>query len=257
MISDCVYEVWNWKYNQFTPCQIVSKVDSRFARIKYYTWKEDKETGEKKETGEYLGFTYISALRNIGENDFDILKLFPENTMLSVGGFDMILDKAEFNEEGDIRLFYKYIQCDESERLEIEKKNPAWSWINSYGVQYKKINSGYNFITITPETQIEFRRFIPSRIEEYRKIWYFEDPLDIKVQEDLEKLLGYTRTDGMTWMEYYRNATDGKKIGTKLRGETMTCIDSSDPKNPIQVLTEENIEVYIEKVSEYVKNKVE
>jgi len=259
------FEVWNWKFNQLTPCQITEWVDGKFVRIHYCTTKDNKETGEKEITGEYDSFTFLKGIKNVGEWDFDVLRLFPEDTMLSTHGFDVLVDRAEFDKDENIRLFYKYIQCDEEKGREIRENFPAWSWINSYGCQFKKVQSGYNFITLRPEDNIVFRPFIPSHLEEHRKTWYFEDPIDRGVIADLERLLGYVREDGKTWMEWFWENTDGQHLAPKLKstGE-LGCIDASDPKNPKQlpdlknpgmILSEIDPEVFIEKVIEYVKNK--
>ena len=259
------FEVWNWKFNQLTPCRITEWVDGKFVRIHYCTTKDNRETGEKEVTGEYDSFTFLKGIKNVGEWEFDVLRLFPEDTMLSVHGFDIIIDHAEFDKNGDIRLFYKYVQCDEKTERKIQSKFPAWSWINSYGCQFKKTQAGYNFITLKPKDNIVFRSFIPSRLEGYRKTWCFEDPVDRGVIADLERLLGYVRPDGKTWMEWFWENTDGQHLTVKLKstGE-LGCIDLSDPKNPIQlkdpknpeqILSESDPEIFIEKVVEYVKEK--
>ena len=240
------FEYWNWKYSRFVPVEILEKLDSEFIRVRL-------DTDQKEETT-----TYISSIREIGKRDLDILSLFSENTMLSVNGFDLIVSRAEFDKEDNIRLFYKYIQCDENKQREIREKNPAWSWINYYGVQYEKVNAGYNFITIKPDDRIVFRCFIPSRIEEHRKEWYFEDPVSRGCIVYLEKLLGYTRPDGKTWMEYFWEGTDEKKLGVKIKDDgTLVCFDVRDPKKPVQICNETEVETFIEKVFEYAKDKME
>ena len=258
MMEDCRFEVWNWKYNQFTPIEILSKLDSRFVRIHGYSWKIDRETGNKVQDEEYWTTTYINGIRNIGERDLDILSLFPENTMLKVNGLEVIVEKAEFNKVGNIKLFYKYVQCDEAKGQEIRAKNPNWSWINSYNAQLEKINHEYNFIVISPDDRIDFGPFSPSRLEEHRKEWYFEDPVYRPVIVYLEKLLGYIRPDGKTWMEYFWEGTDEKKLGVKIKDDgTLVCFDVRDPKKPVQICNETEVETFIEKVFEYAKDKME
>ena len=252
-IDDCVYEVWNYKYNQFTPCQIIEKVDSKFVRLHCFA---RVKRGQEEEVVEFDSFTYLEKVKNIGEWGFDILRLFPANTMLQVNGYSVIVDKAEFDEEGNIRLFYKYLECDENKEREIKSNSTAWSWINSYGAQMKKVNPGYNFITLRPDDKIEFRSFLPSHLEEHRKEWYFEDPVHSEVIVYLEKLLGYTRADGKTWMEYFWENTEGLQIAVKLRGDDIVGMDMKDPKNPIQVCSESDVNKFIEKVSEYGKDKI-
>ena len=106
--------------------------------------------------------------------------------------------------------------------------------------------------------------FIPSRLEEHRPTWYFEDPIDRDVIIDLEKILGYTREDGKTWMEYFWSMTDGEHLAVKVKDSGLSCIDMTDPKNPKQlvdpgnpgqILLETDPEVFIERVSEYVKSR--
>ena len=257
MLEDCKFEVWNYKYNQFTPVKIKEKVDSRFVKIHGYAKVRDEKTGEMK-IEEYDTMTYLKSLKGIGSWELDILKLFPENSMLKVNGFEVIVEKADFNKAGNIRLFYKYIQCDENKGQEIRDAFPAWSWINSYNAQFEKINHAYNFIVLKPEDKVIFGPFLPSRLEEHRKEWYFEDPVYRPVIVYLENLLGYTRPDGKTWMEYFWEGTDKKKLGIKIKDDgTLVCFDVRDPKKPVQVCSESNIEVFIEKICEYAKDKME
>jgi len=254
MIDDCIFEIWNYKYNQLTPCQILEKADSKFVRLHCYAvTKVNKETGER-EIVEFDSFTFLQAVKNRGEWDFDILKLFSPGSMLWVRGFDIIVDKAEYDKEGNIRLFFKYIECDEETEREVKEKFPAWSWINSYGAQWKKVNAGYNFITLRPDDRILFRSFTPSRLmeERIRKDWYFSDPIDKEVVIGMERRLGYIRPDGKTWMEYFWGATEGKQYGVKVKDDgNLILIDSTDPKNPIQAVKESEIEKFIEGVKEY------
>lgn len=262
-MKSCFYEFWSWKYNQLVPCKIIERVDGKFVRVHYYTWKENKETQEREVTGEYNAFIFAKNLKNIGSWDFDPLLMFQEGVMFEAKGFKVIVDKAEYTEDGDIKVYYKYIECDESKEREIKDSFPAWSWINLYGCQFKKVQSGYNFITLRPEDNITFRSFFPSRLKEYRETWYFEDPIDREVIVNLERLLGYTREDGKTWMEYFWAITDGKHLAVKIKDSGLGCIDMTDPKNPKQlkdpenpeqILLESNPEVFIEKVAEYVKS---
>lgn len=246
MIENCVYEVWNYKYNQFTPVEIKEKVDSRFVKIHGYAKLKDR-------IEEYDTMTYLKSLKNVGSWEFDILKLFQENSMVQTGGYRVIVDKAEFDKNKDIRVYYKYIECDENLEREIKSKFSAWSWINSYGAQMKKINSGYNFITLRPEDKIEFRSFIPSRLGEHRKEWYFEDPVNREVIVHLENLLGYTRDGGETWMEYFWKHTDGAKVSIKINSENLICFDVNDPKKPIQVCSNSDTNEFIEEVVKYYK----
>ena len=265
MIENCKFEIWNYRYNQFCPCEILrlSKTGKNlFARIHGYSWKEDRDTGEKIALEEFTTTVYLSSLRNIGSKGLDVLSIFSSRSFIQSKGYRLIIDFSEFNSEGDIKVYYKYI-----ERLNEGSKNTSegWDWINSYGCQFKKLQSGYNFITICPEDEVEFCTFIPERIREHRKTWYFEDPLDAEAQEFLEKLLGYVREDGKTWMQYFREVTDGKHLGAKLRSdETMVCIDSTDPKkpfmipdpkNPEQIFACSEVEEFIEVVSKYAEKK--
>ena len=293
MIENCIYETWNYKYNQFTPVEIKEKVDQKFVKIHGYAKVRDEKTGEMK-IEEYDTMTYLEGMKNIGSWEFDILKLFPENSMLQTRGYRVIVDKAVFDEEENIRIYYKYLECDEDLEREIKSKSSAWSfiahprhgildgepwdwklyeffynqpekgssckksepwsWINSYGAQWKKINAGYNFITLRPDDKIEFRSFTPSRLmeERIRKDWYFSDPIDKEVVIGMEKILGYIRDDGKTWMEYFWGATKGKQYGVKVKDDgSLILIDSTDPKNPIQAVKESEIEKFIEGVKEY------
>jgi len=254
MIKDCKFEVWNYKYNQFTPCQVIEKVDSKFVRLHSYAWKENRETGEKEVVSEFDQFTYLQGIKNIGEWRFDILKLFSPGTMIQTKGYRLIIDRAKFDKEENIRVYYRYLECDENLEREIKSKSSAWSWINSYGAQWKKINPGYNFITLRPEDKIEFRSFFPSRLmdDSIRKDWYFSDPIDKEVVIGMEGRLGYIRPDGKTWMEYFWGATKGKQYGVKVKDDgSLILIDSTDPKNPIQAVKESEIEKFIEGVKEY------
>ena len=298
MIVHYPYEVWSWKYNQFIPCRITewcgaeveekakwfvekNEPHAQFVRVHYIVPKLDKEPREVtiiKEEGDQL--VDIRSLRMNLQDDvrqkatweerkalerFDFLSSLSPGTELSVRGFDVIVDEAVPDEEGNIRLFYKYIQCDEETGRKVQEMFPAWSWINSYGCQFKKVQAGYNFITLKPEDNIVFRPWVPSRLEEHRASWYFEDPLDKGVIADLERVLGYVRDDGKTWMEYFLENVSGYNVSPRLRptGE-LICVDASNPKNPIQlpdpknpeqILMETNPEVFIEKVVEYVKSK--
>ena len=254
MMSDCVFEIWNYKYNQLTPCQILEKVDSRFVRLHCYAWKENRETGEKEVISEFDEFTYLAKVKNKGEWSFDIFKLFPTDSMFWVRGFNVIVDRAVEDKEGNIRLFYKYIERDENIERGEETKTSAWDWINSYGSQWKKENAGYNFITIRPEDKIVFRSFLPSRLmdEKIRKDWYFSDPINKEVVMDMERRLGYIRPDGKTWMEYFWEVIEGKKLGVKVKDDgSLILIDTTDSKNPIQAVKENEIEKFIEGVKEY------
>ena len=256
MLEDCKFEAWNWKYNQFTPIIIREKLDSRFVRIHGYAKVRNDKTG-KIEIEEYDTVTYLDSIRNIGERKLDLLTLFSENTMLTVNGFEVIVEKAEYNKKGDIKLFYKYIQCDENKGREIRDAFPDWSWINSYNAQFEKINHEYNFIMIKPEDKIVFGPFLPSRLEEHRKEWYFEDPVYRPVIVYLENLLGYTRENGETWMEYFWRHTDNSKASVKIKDENLICFDNTDPKKPIQICSKSDVSEFIEEVVKYVKNQVE
>ena len=99
-IDDCVFEVWNYKYNQFTPCQIIEKVDSKFARLHCFA---RVKKGQEEEIVEFDNFTFLEGVKNRDSWDFDILRLFPTNTMLKTKGYSVIVDKAEFDEEDNIR----------------------------------------------------------------------------------------------------------------------------------------------------------
>ena len=253
MIENCVYEVWNYKYNQFTPVEIKEKIDQKFVKIHGYAKVRDEKTGEMK-IEEYDTMTYLEGMKNIGSWEFDILKLFPENSMFQTKGYKVVVDKAVFDEEENIRIYYKYLECDENREREIKSKSSAWCWINSYGAQWKKVNPGYNFITLRPEDKIEFRSFNPSHLREdmIRKDWYFSDPIDKEVVIGMERRLGYIRPDGKTWMEYFWGATEGKQYGVKVKDDgNLILIDSTDPKNPIQAVKESEIEKFIEGVKEY------
>lgn len=283
------YEFWSWKYNQFLPCQITEWHGGMFWQINkdipisqtvevhYCVSKLDKDSGELVVTGEGDMTLDIRSLRNVIPDEkriasswedrrelerFNILRSFSHDSMLYTRGFDIIVDEAVLDKDGNIRVYYKYIQCDETKEREIKDSFPAWSWINSYGCQFKKVQSGYNFITLRPEDNITFRSFFPSLLKEYRETWYFEDPVDRDVIIDLERILGYIREDGKTWMEYFWTMTDGKHLAVKVKDSGLSCIDASDPKNPKQlkdpenpeqVLLEPNPEIFIEKVVEYAK----
>ncbi len=281
------YEFWRWKYNQFLPCLITEWCGGMFwqvsrdlpisetVKVHYCVPRLDRDSGELVITDEGDMMLDIRFLRNVIPDEkrleaswedrrelerFNILRSFSHDSMLYTRGFDIIVDEAVPDKNGNIRVYYKYIQCDET----MERVDSAWSWINSYGCQFKKVQPGYNFITVKPEDYIIFRSFVPSRLEEHRETWYFEDPIDRDVIIDLERLLGYTREDGKTWMEYFWTMTDGKHLAVKVKDSGLSCIDMTDPKNPKQlvdpenpgqILLEPNPEVFIEKVVEYAKTK--
>ena len=69
---------------------------------------------------------------------------------------------------------------------------------------------------------------------------------------DMERRLGYIRPDGKTWMEYFWEVIEGKKLGVKVKDDgSLILIDTTDSKNPIQAVKENEIEKFIEGVKEY------
>lgn len=257
MLKDCKFEIWNWKYNKFTPVEILEKVGKNFIRIIGYDFKVNKDTGERIETKQYRTMTYLEGLRRIDGGEFNLLSMFPENTMIKTCGYEIIVDWARFDLNGNIRVFYKYIQCDESKAQEIRDKFPAWSWINlAYNAQFKKVNYGYNFITIRPEDNVEFSAFLPSRLipGDIRKKWYFEDAVDYKTIVYMERLLGFIRDDGLTWMEYLSDNLD-RPVAIKIKDSDIICTDMKDPKNPVQICKLIWVEETIEEVVRYIRNK--
>lgn len=259
MIENCKFETWNYKYNQFCPCEIlgIEKTGNNiFTRIHGYSWTEDRESGNKIVKEEFETTTYLEKIRNIGDKGLDILSIFSPGTYIQAKGYNVIVDSADFDDSGDIRVYYKYI-----EETEGRQKPERWDWINANGYQLKKVNSGYNFITISPEDKVGFKVFVPERLWKYRKSWYFEDPVDIRAQEYLENLCGFIRDTGETWMHYFRDKTSEKHLGVKVRPDgNLVCIDQSDPKNPKQmpdpknpdqVFMTQEIEDFIEAVGSY------
>ena len=108
MIENCKFEIWNYRYNQFCPCEILrlSKTGKNlFARIHGYSWKEDRDTGEKIALEEFTTTVYLSSLRNIGSKGLDVLSIFSSGSFIQSKGYRLIIDFSEFNSEGDIKVY--------------------------------------------------------------------------------------------------------------------------------------------------------
>ena len=53
-MEDYRFECWNYKYNRFLPCEILSKIDDKFVRVVMHHEKD----------GDIYTTTYWSSVRN-------------------------------------------------------------------------------------------------------------------------------------------------------------------------------------------------
>ena len=70
----------------------------------------------------------------------------------------------------------------------------------------------------------------------------------------MERLLGFIREDGLTWMEYLSNNLD-RPVAIKIKDSDIICTDMKDPKNPVQICKLIWVEETIEEVVRYIQNK--
>ncbi len=240
-MTNTTLEAFNYKFGRYIPIKVLGKLDSRIIKVIEYPEKEPP-------------FQTAVFLEYVRGKDGSEIVLFPEGSIISTGGYDIVVDKAE-TIEGGFKIFWKYIQTTQPELLE-EHKSRVWSFLDS-GRCYKKIHSGYNFLTIRNEDKVTFQESIPELLEEFtteerRKHIYFDGNIDPGTIIFLEDFLGLP---GIFRNFFEAVGKSGIPISTSIRSEDLICNDMTDPKMPIQVCVKKNTDEFIEEIIKYVENK--